>query len=310
MLVAVTGATGFVGAALIQSLLIDGHQVRALARTSGKLEPRERLTIVAGDLENASALQALADGADAFIHLAGVTHPQHDTQYATVNIEGAARAAEIAREAGARFVHASSLSARLPAVSPYANSKFLSETVVAEASGANPHSTLRLPAIYGPGDHATLPYFKLVKSGFTLEPKTETPARATLLYVEDAARALITAALSDACTGRVLEVGDDSPGGREWREIGTVLSNIMNKKVKRLTVPRPVVSLFHNISMGTDRLFQRPPSVRTDQINEFFHPDWVAKSPSLADITAWQPEVPLAEGFAKTVRWYQDNALL
>lgn len=309
MKAAVTGGGGFVGGALIDLLLEQGYDVAALIRDPSRVDFDTRVEIVEGDLANADALNEIARTADVFIHLAGVTFPRNDALYESVNVEGAKRAAAIAAKAGAKFVHASSMSAREPGVSPYAHSKCMSETAVAEGSGENPWVALRLPAIYGPGDTATLPFFKLVKAGFALAPRTDPPARASLLYVRDAARALLAAA-REPVAGAVYEVGDETPAGREWLEIGRALGNIMNKKVKSIAAPRPAVAMFHNISRLGASITGKTPDIRTGQVNEFFHPDWSARENLFANAVNWRPETPLAEGLEQTVRWYRENALL
>jgi nucleoside-diphosphate-sugar epimerase len=307
--VAVTGGTGFVGAVLIDQLLQEGHDVAALARDPGRLRRANDVTIIAGDLDNDTALASLAENAGAFLHLAGVTHPKHDADYEAVNVAGAAHAAAAAAQAGAKFIHISSMSAREPEVSPYAHSKFCSEDAVESASAANPWLALRLPAIYGPGDLVTLPFFKLVRSGLALEPKTETPARASLLFVNDAAGAIIAAA-REAAPGAVYEVGDERPDGYAWSEIGAILGEILNTRPKAIRLPRPLIAAYHSITRSVERGLGRAPSVRTGQINEFFHPDWVAHTNLLTQASPWKPVTPLKEGFAKTARWYQENGLL
>lgn len=308
-LYAVTGATGFIGAALIDQLLQQGVGVRALARDPRKLRQGARVEAVAGSLENEKALEALARGAGAFLHLAGETHARTEQDYTRINVDGARRAAAAAAAAGARFVHASSLSARQPETSPYARSKFESERAVAEASRGNSWLALRLPAIYGPGDLVTLPYFKLLKSGFAFEPATDTPSRASLLYVEDAASALAAAA-SAGEAGRVYDVGDDRGGGRAWSEIGQTLAEIIGNNPMPLKIPKPAVALLHEGVRAAESVFGMSPSVRQGQVNELFHPDWVARDNLFNAAAAWAPKTPLQEGFAKTVRWYQEQGLL
>ncbi|MEO1241408.1 MAG: NAD-dependent epimerase/dehydratase family protein [Pseudomonadota bacterium] len=309
MRIAITGGTGFVGAAAIDHLLNQGHEVAALARDAGRLRRAGDVRVVEGDLENTAALAALARNADAFVHLAGITHARRDEDYEKVNVAGAANAAKAAAQTGAKFIHISSMSARAPSVSPYARSKADSEEAVREASGRNPWLALRLPAIYGPGDMVTLDYFKLIRAGLALEPRTAPPARASLLYVDDAAAAILTAAEA-AEPGCVYEVGDERMEGFAWSEIGALLGETLGKPARRIRLPRPVIAVYHGALRRAERLLKRPPSVRTGQINEFFHPDWVARENLLAEATPWRPATPLHEGFAKTVRWYQENGLL
>ncbi|HEV2591022.1 MAG TPA: NAD(P)H-binding protein [Gaiellaceae bacterium] len=59
MTIAVAGATGYIGRALIERALSEGSKVRALSRDASKLPPREGLTVVEGDLENDAALDEL-----------------------------------------------------------------------------------------------------------------------------------------------------------------------------------------------------------------------------------------------------------
>lgn len=307
--IAVTGGTGFIGAALIDQLISEGFKVRALARNAKRVRRAGEIDVVEGDLENEGALSRLAEGCDVFLHLAGETHAPTEQDYARINVAGAERAAAAAARAGARFVHASSLSARQPETSPYARSKFDSEEAVAGASAGNEFLALRLPAIYGPGDLVTLPYFKLLKSGFAFEPATDRPARASLLYVEDAASAFIAAATRGG-SGRVYEVEDDTAEGRQWSEIGKTLSGVFGNSVMALRIPKPAVALLHEGVRAAESIFGKTPSIRQGQVNELFHPDWVARDNLFGPATGWRAKTPLKEGFAKTVRWYQEQGLL
>ena len=309
MKAAVTGGGGFVGSALIRQLSEAGWRINALARNPKKMPSHEGLTVFTGDLGDRGALARLSEEADVFFHLAGVTHPRDDREYHRVNVTGAGNAAEAAAKAGAKFVHISSLSARSPAASPYAASKFESEAAIADRSNDNEWIALRLPAIYGPRDTATLPYFKMVKSGLALEPRTPSPAKTSLLFVEDAADAIIAAA-SGAPPRGVYDVDDDCDGGREWREIGEILASVFDKKAIRLRAPRAPVSLYFGLIDDFQKSTNRPRTGRTGQVNEFFHPDWTAKDHLLSKACKWKAKTPLREGFTETVRWYVENRML
>ena len=67
MKVALLGATGFVGAAVLNEALTRGHTVTAIVRHPEKLEPRERLIPKAGDVYDSDLLAPLIQGQEAVI---------------------------------------------------------------------------------------------------------------------------------------------------------------------------------------------------------------------------------------------------
>ena len=77
MKVALIGATGFVGAAVLQELLSRGHEVVALARHPEKIAAQENLTVVQADVAQADAVQKAVTGVDAVLsaYNAGWTNP-------------------------------------------------------------------------------------------------------------------------------------------------------------------------------------------------------------------------------------------
>src|SRR5262245_52172310 len=96
--IAVTGATGFVGRALVRSLAAAG--ARAIA--------------IAGDVRSPLAVE---NGADVVCHLAARTGDRFATEPAAgfhVNVAGTLNALELARQHGARFVMASTCAVYRP----------------------------------------------------------------------------------------------------------------------------------------------------------------------------------------------------
>jgi putative NADH-flavin reductase len=67
MNVALIGATGFVGSAVLDELLLRGHRVTALVRTPGKLEARDHLNIVVADATVATEVASAIEGHDAVV---------------------------------------------------------------------------------------------------------------------------------------------------------------------------------------------------------------------------------------------------
>ena len=111
MTLAITGATGFVGQALLDRALAEGQELRALTRRDQP--PRAGVTWVQGDLDDTAALDRLVQGAEAVIHVAGVVNTPDPAELERGNVAGTLNLVEAALAAGVpRFVCVSSLSAR------------------------------------------------------------------------------------------------------------------------------------------------------------------------------------------------------
>jgi len=297
--IAVTGGTGFVGARLITALQQRGHEVRALTRRPQ--EDSDALTWIGGSLEDPKALDRLAEGADALIHVAGVINAD-EAGFEAGNVRGTAAVLEAAKAQGVRrFVHVSSLAAREPQLSRYGASKALSEALVRES--ALDFAIVRPPAVYGPGDLETLELFRMAKRGLILLPPA---GRLSLIHVDDLARLLI--ALLDAKEPlQLVEPDDGKPGGWTHRELASALGDAVGRKGIALSMPRAALRL----GALLDGLIRRGGAKLTpDRAAYFCHPDWVA-DPALAPPSSlWKPAIETREGLRATREWYQERRLL
>ncbi len=119
MIAVVTGASGFVGSAVVRALLAEGIGVRALVRSTS---PRGNLdglacTIVEGDIRDAGAMAAALAGADQLYHVAADYRlwARDPAEIERTNIEGTRTVMDAARAAGvARIVHTSSVATLRP----------------------------------------------------------------------------------------------------------------------------------------------------------------------------------------------------
>lgn len=108
MTIAVTGATGFVGQALLDRAARAGVEVRALTRRPQ--DPRPGVDWIKGDLDARAALTRLVTGAEAVIHVAGVVNAPDAAGFEHGNVAGTLNVIEAALAAGvSRFVCVSSL---------------------------------------------------------------------------------------------------------------------------------------------------------------------------------------------------------
>lgn len=113
-IVAVTGATGFIGKYIIDNLLIRGFHVRALTRTA-RAHVSDNLIWVRGSLEDTHSLSELVAGASAVVHCAGQVRGHNEDVFTRCNVDGSLRLMQAAKESGfcQRFLFISSLAARI-----------------------------------------------------------------------------------------------------------------------------------------------------------------------------------------------------
>lgn len=301
---AITGGTGFVGRHSIEEALRRGHRVRALARRPQPL--RDNLEWVPGSLEDLPALRRLVQGADAVLHIAGVTNAATPADFDTGNVAGTA--AVRAAIGPLPLVHVSSLAAREPRLSRYGASKRQAEGIARGAFG--PVTMVRPPGVYGPGDTDMLALFKAVKAGLAPVPRK---ARAALLYGPDLAAALIALAVDAAgparAAGQTFEI-DDGTGGYSQPDIVRAIATVLGVKPRPLEVPPGVIRAAALAATAAARLSGRLPTLSLDRAGYLAHPDWTADSAPLLALGLWRPETDLASGLAATALWYRDKGLL
>jgi uncharacterized protein YbjT (DUF2867 family) len=152
MLIAVTGATGFVGRHIVRTLLSRGHKVRALVRNPGRAASlaAQGVELVAGDLADGPALLRLVDGAPAVIHLVGIILEQGSASFDAVHVAGTEAVVTAARTRGVgRLVHMSAIGARPhSSATRYHRTKWQAEELMRQAG--IPCAILRPSVINGP----------------------------------------------------------------------------------------------------------------------------------------------------------------
>jgi nucleoside-diphosphate-sugar epimerase len=310
--VAVTGATGFIGPHIVRRLSRDGWQVRILTRRT--VEPSliaPSIEQVHGSLDDVECLRRLLDGADAVVHVAGLIRARTRDAFFRANAEGVRRLVELAAERPdpPRFVLMSSLAAREPALSDYAASKRAGEDALMAAGDRLPWTILRPPAVYGPGDRATLFFFRCVRHG--IGPLLGTPgARVSLLHVEDLAGAVGTVLTADGSVGLVAELDDGQAGGYSWPELVRVAAAQFGRRAHVLRVPRALPYSLGLLNAALARLPGYTPMLTPGKVRELYHADWVCDATAIMEKTAWRPIVPIEQGFASTIAWYRQERWL
>jgi UDP-glucose 4-epimerase len=201
MLIALTGATGFIGQYLLAELPKRSHRVRVLLRRPTPAMQSHMTSAVIGDLRYPRNLAAALQGVDTIIHSAGMAHaasgrPEDD--YRSINTAATVALARAAERAGvSRFVFLSSIRAQCGPVADavmtetvepvptdaYGRSKLAAELGLAELN--LDWVALRPVLVYGPGVKGNMAQLqRLAQSPFPL-PLGSITARRSLLSLEN-----------------------------------------------------------------------------------------------------------------------------
>lgn len=242
---AVTGASGFIGGALVRSLELDGIKVRTLTRTLPT-----RAGQVRGDVRDEAALRELIDGADMVVHAAAYVHrtvrsANEREECFSVNAGATETLARLiaARETPPHLIYISSASVygtangpldeRSPLApdTPYGESKRDAERIV-ETVGA---TILRPPLVFGPGAPGNLQrLLRMIRMRVVLELRGGAQ-RKSLLPVEDLVAAIRTVARERSVTrGETFNIASAT---LTMREIVTELAAALD--IRPLRVPLP-----------------------------------------------------------------------
>jgi len=311
--VAITGATGFIGQHLIAGLAASGIRQRLLVRRLPALpavDSAASMELVVGDLGEPAALRRLVAGTAAVIHLAGAIKAAHRADFFRHNEQGVRDllSAVAATNAQTRVLLISSLAARSPHLSDYAASKRAGEDCLSAAAPAHGWVAIRAPAVYGPGDRETLPFFRSVKLGWTPVP-ADGCGRLSLIHVADLCSA-ITAAVAHPPADGVYEVDDGTVGGYNLMEMAAVAAGVLGRRVRTIGVPQVLMTGVASVQQMLARATGRPAILSAGKVREIFHRDWVVTDHRLAQALDWRPRFDLRDGFADTILWYLSNRWL
>jgi nucleoside-diphosphate-sugar epimerase len=310
--VLVTGASGFLGRALVKHLVGAGADVRSLSR---RAPPDLAAGEVGGDIRDPVAMARAMIGVSAVIHAAGLAHVfgrGDDAAFRDVNERGTDVVARAAVAAGVRhFVHVSSVAVYgSPGVearegdecrpsTAYARSKAAAEAcAIAAARGGMRVTILRMATLYGEGDRGNVQRLLRALDRGWFVPLGSGANRKSLLFVADAARAC---ALPIGPAGAAVEVYNVAAPPVPMRSVVAGLADALGKPVPRWHVPAwlalasAVVAAAVVPSRG--RLLQQTLA------------KWLADDVYPADEFVrrfgFQPQTTLQEGLRRQVRWWR-----
>jgi nucleoside-diphosphate-sugar epimerase len=245
----VTGATGFVGAHVVDALCERGESVRVFIRDAGKADPfRDRgVDVVVGDLRDAGAVREAVRGVEVIHHCGAAVGPYSKKEIYATNLEGVRNLLNAVREAGQpRVVLLSSVNvlgtrdldpATEETPYEYSNDPAADVKIEAERLALEYHrlfdvdvTILRPGFIYGPRDPHNLPKlisalqrgkFRFIGSRDNIVP---------IVHVADVVQAMLLAAHAPGARGRIYQITDGSR---------TTIGELVEQLAERVGCPVP-----------------------------------------------------------------------
>lgn len=285
MTILVTGATGFVGAAVARQLVARGTEVRVLARAGSDTRNLEGLSVtrVTGDLTDPASLDRAVKGCEALFHVAAdyrLWVPDAATMYRT-NVDGTRAIIEAAARAGVkRIVYTSSVATlgtradRSPAdettpstiddmIGPYKRSKFLAEEAVRALAAAGAPVVIVNPSTpIGPGDVKPTPTGSFIVDALAGRMPAYVDTGLNVVHVDDVAAGHLLA-YDRGAVGRRYVLGGTDMTLREILEVCTRLAGRTSSPVR---LPHGAVLPVAYVAEAWARVTRGTPRVTVDGV--------------------------------------------
>ena len=323
----VTGATGFVGAAVARALLREGWEVRALARKGSDRRNLRSIAveIIEGDLADAVSLQHALAGCEGLFHVAadyrlGAFDPAPLYQ---TNVEGTRNILNAAREAGVRrVVYTSSVatigipkdgspgSESSPAtladmIGHYKRSKFLAEEVAREAARAGIAVVIVNPSTpVGPGDIKPTPTGQMVFDAAAGRMPAYVDTGLNIVHVDDVASGHLLAFHRGRVGERYILGGQDMT----LREILVEIARLTGRKPPNVRLPGAVVMPLAYVAEAFARVTGRSTRITVEGVRMARKRMFFSSAKAVEEL-GYQWRAPTL-AFADAITWFREQGLL
>jgi nucleoside-diphosphate-sugar epimerase len=319
----VTGAAGFIGRHLVESLLCAGHSVRVLIRNPGRAEGMAGTEIFKGDLTVPESLEGIEVGIDTVIHCAGLLGKWGvpETALYDVNVLGSTHLLRRFIEKGLhRFVYISAGGVTGPVTeapvdeaypcrpkTAYEKTKCLAEQKILSLSGQNGVSSLvvRPTFVYGPDDPHKLSLFRAIKNRrFAFIGNRH--SFVTPVYIDDLVIGILLA-LENGSPGEIYIIGGRKPVTKQV--LVETIAAALKVKCTRVSVPgRPAWLCALGLEIMGRMLHFEPPLTRSRVSMMSDNYGYSVKKAMQA--LRYRPKFEIKQGIQKTVDGYQKAGLL
>ncbi len=327
MTILVTGATGFLGSALVTELVKQGQPVRLLVRDEKKAREQfgDAVTIVRGEITDVEQVKQAVEGATTIYHFVGrLYHPSVPTElYRQTHVEGTRIILEACKGQSQlkRFVHCSTTgvhgeTGKTPAAedapfaptNPYEATKLEGELLAlkAQREWGLPVTVVRPGLVYGPGDLHLLGFFSSIRKGLF---RVIDGGKALLhpIYIDDMTDAFLLSAEEPAAIGHSYNIAGDH--AVTIKELSTAIAHSMGKELPSSSIPLWLANLASDIfSFIPGFQGERAPLTRSRV--KFLTNSRVYSIERARRDLGFAPRMELEEGMRLTALWYQKHGYL
>jgi dihydroflavonol-4-reductase len=323
----VTGATGFVGAAVARALLAGGWQVRVLARSGSQRANISALAVdvIEGDLGDPQSLARAVHACRALFHVAaeyrlGARDP--GALYRT-NVDGTRNILHAARAAGVeRIVYTSSVATvGIPSdgtpgteatpvtlaqmIGHYKRSKYLGEQVALEAARAGSPIVIVNPSTpIGPGDIKPTPTGRIVLDAAAGRMPAYVDTGLNVVHVDDVAAGHLQAFDRGRLGERYILGGDDLT----LQQILVAIAALVGRPVPRIRLPYAAVLPMAYVAEGFAALTGRSGRLTLEGLRMSRKRMYFASDKARHELGyCWRPPV---EAFADAISWFRSRGVL
>jgi len=334
MRVFVTGAAGFIGSHIVERLLVEGHEVRAVVRDIERARAAlpAAVELSLGDVRDLESLVRTAGRVDCVVHAAArVSDWGAWSEFQATTVQGTDNVLEAARRAGAAtFVLISStavydaaaiasghvtedapLTRDKSAGNRYGYSKALAEqrAFAAHLRGDFHVTALRPAWVYGPNDRSMLPrIIDFVRDPSSRWVKGHNPELG-LVHATDLALAVSLAATTPAASGLAFNISAVEP--YRLLEYADRIAEFAGVRAPSRSVPLALAKVAAALFEDTARLLRRkePPALTRFALACMIegNPFDVTRA---KEVLAWKPRVPHGEGIAQMLEWAQSLGMI
>ncbi len=322
----ITGATGFIGSHLAETLIAKGYAVTCTVRKTSDLTWLKGLNvkIVEGDITDRESLIEPVRNAEYVFHAGGITKAKNESAYYKINADGSRILYEVCQEHKThikKIVHVSSLAAGGPAqpgrprvesdpdepLTYYGKSKLEGEKYAAQYSRELPVTIIRPPAVYGPREKDIFFYFQLIS--MHLRPVLGWNKKyLSLIYVKDLVDAIILAAESPKSSGQTYYVDDGNT--YSWQELSGQIQKALGTHALPVFVPEWLITAAAYVSEGLGIFSTEPALLNRQKVIELKQMSWATSSDKIRNELGFAATYDLVEGCEETVQWYRKNGWL